>query len=54
MPFYEYECPACRARVEEMRKMKDRNKSVTCTNCGAKMERNTLSTGAFKLSWREI
>ena len=33
MPMYEYECSACKFKVEEFRKMSDRNRPDPCPQC---------------------
>lgn len=35
MPNYEYECPSCGARFEELRKMSERDQLLRCTACGS-------------------
>lgn len=35
MPIYEYECPNCGARFEELQKMSDCNQSIQCKTCGS-------------------
>ncbi|MEK6759105.1 MAG: zinc ribbon domain-containing protein [Deltaproteobacteria bacterium] len=39
MPIYEYECPSCSARFEELRKIAERDQLLRCTACGSNVVR---------------
>lgn len=46
MPIYEYCCPKCGERFEELETVADRKKPHTCPACGAKNATLVLSTFA--------
>lgn len=33
MPIYEYLCPCCQTKTDEYRKMEERHRTATCSNC---------------------
>ncbi len=39
MPIYEYECPSCEGRFEELRTISERNQLPHCAGCGSKAVR---------------
>ena len=45
MPLYKYRCSSCENTFEELRRMDDRNKPISCPECGANSEL-TLSPNA--------
>jgi len=48
MPFYEYECPHCRAHTEVMQKISDKP-LAKCPECGKKGLRKLISAPVFRL-----
>jgi putative FmdB family regulatory protein len=48
MPFYEYECPHCRAHTEVMQKINDKP-LAKCPECGKKGLRRLISAPVFRL-----
>ena len=48
MPFYEYECPHCRAHTEVMQKINDKP-LAKCPECGKKGLRKLISAPVFRL-----
>lgn len=50
-PVYEYECPKCNHKFEELREMRDKD-TATCPKCGGKVEQQ-ISTFNFTLrQWK--
>jgi len=48
MPFYEYECPHCRAHTEVLQKITDKP-LAKCPECGKKGLRRLISAPVFRL-----
>lgn len=48
MPFYEYQCDACKHRLEALQKFSD-EPLVECPACGAASLRRLMSAPAFRL-----
>jgi len=48
MPFYEYECPHCRAHTEVLQKIADKP-LAKCPECGKKGLRRLISAPVFRL-----
>ena len=52
MPIYEYRCKKCDTRFELMRRLAQRDKAATCSNCGSRatarveIQRFAVATGA--------
>ncbi len=52
MPLYEFECPKCKERTEELLSINARRKAVVCGKCGMKMHQIiSLST---PLIWKPL
>ena len=48
---YEYECPVCKSRAEEIRSLKDRNIAPKCSDCVGEIPmKRVMSAGIFKIN----
>ncbi len=52
MTLYEFECPTCKKRVEELLSLKGRRKAIFCEECGAKM--NQIISLSTPLIWKPL
>lgn len=46
MPLYEYQCAACGAEFEQLRRMADADRDLECPKCQSQEVKRTLSTFA--------
>jgi len=47
MPLYEYKCKHCLHRVQEFRKVRDRNNGGKCKRCGGELQKLVSLPGAL-------
>ncbi len=50
MPLYEYRCPECGDRFEQLRRMQDADQPVECPQCHSKRPERQLSTFAGRVA----
>jgi putative FmdB family regulatory protein len=50
MPLYEYQCEACGARFEQLRRMAEADRGVECPKCESAEVKRTLSTFASRVA----
>ncbi len=48
MPLYEYRCTECGARFEQLRRMSEADRDLTCPKCNSEKVKRELSTFASK------
>ncbi len=49
MPLYEYRCTDCGARFEQLRRMSEADRDLTCPKCRSAKVKRELSTFASKM-----
>ncbi len=53
MALYEYKCPNCRHKFEQIQKMKDRETGI-CTKCGCVSPLIPSTIGRYKIKGQEF
>jgi len=48
MPIYEFKCPACAKRFEQLCPVGETGESLTCPNCGAPAPQRVMSSFAAR------